>query len=191
MSIITKPSLILVDCYCYQSSFLNRLVSFRASLTTSILLYHCGSPVPQLLLHRHSHPFSSRAPSTPKMAFKALLIMGTLSSVAFAMIPPCLPYLGPDFCPFTAAAANGPKWPAASVTYPTQMHQEDMLQDLIFPLIDKDRMIVDSKFISTGANSFLPNRYCKSSFGAAIKRWLGTRAYNKVYVKATLRNLGR
>lgn len=130
------------------------------------------------------------------MAFNALLFLGILSSMVFAMIPPCLPHLGPEFCPSTSAAtpaAAAPKWPAEPVTYPNQMHQEEVLRDRVFPRIDKKRMIVNTKLFTTRDNNFpqyFPNRHCKSKFGALVKQWLGYQAYGAVYVALILRSSG-
>lgn len=126
-----------------------------------------------------------------KMAFNALLVVAILLCMALAMIPPCLPHLGSEFCPSitaTAGAATVPKWPAESVTYPDQMHQESVLWDRVFPRIDKKRMIVNTKLFTIRDNNFpqyFPNRHCKSKFSALVKQWLGYQAYGAMYVVPT------
>lgn len=108
------------------------------------------------------------------MASNALLLLGTLASIVAAIIPPCLPQLGPEFCPSTAAAtmAAPPKWPTTPITYPDQMHHEQVLQDLVFPRINKTRIIDDTKFFTTNDSRLryhFKNRHCNSSYGAEVE----------------------
>lgn len=111
-------------------------------------------------------------PSAPKMAFNALLVVEILSSMAFAMISPCLQHMDPEFCPSTAATAGAaavPKWPAESVIYPSQMHQEVVLRDRIFPRIDKRRMIANTKLVATRDNNF-PQYFSQSPLQVQVWR---------------------
>ncbi|KAJ4403078.1 hypothetical protein N0V82_010708 [Gnomoniopsis sp. IMI 355080] len=84
------------------------------------------------------------------MASTPLLVFTVLAGMAASMIPPCLPELGLEFCPSTAATAPAiPEWPPASVAYPDQMHQEKVLQDLVFPRIVKERMYNNTEWMAT------------------------------------------
>ncbi|KAJ4390696.1 Leucine aminopeptidase 1 [Gnomoniopsis smithogilvyi] len=116
------------------------------------------------------------------MASNTLLALAILAGIAAAMIPPCLPQLGPEFCPSTAAAAAMSKWPAASVAYPKEMHQETVLRDLVFPRILKDRMYNETKGLTNQEKYYMtyPNRHCESRFGAKVKDWVGYDAFHSL-----------
>lgn len=93
------------------------------------------------------------------MARNALLF-ASLAALAAAWIPPCLPGLGPEFCPSTASH-NSYTVPHDPVVFP-DLTQQDVLPH-VFWRLNKTRMEADLRGLTDPKE--LPNRYCKSSFG--------------------------
>lgn len=130
------------------------------------------------------------------MALKALLLV--LAPLATALVPPCLPELGPQFCPGSAETAGLDIWDehniekrALSPTIYPVLTQEALLKEKIFPLLVcssphwcfrlvADRIVTNSQNktdLEEGIRLFTlprwkPNRYCKSKFGVIAKDWI-------------------
>lgn len=120
------------------------------------------------------------------MAFNALVVVGALTSLAAAMVPPCLSQLGPDFCPSTAAAeAPTPKWPTPLLAFPDQMDQEKLLRDLVFPRINKTRMLENVDYFTNDnprMQYHFHNRHCMSTSGKNAESMLTISSLSALYV---------
>lgn len=99
-------------------------------------------------------------PSYLKMAWNALLV-ASFAAFAAALLPPCLPGLGPEFCPSTIPhdtykASHEP------IRYPdlTQRASLDEPYDDVIRRLNKTRMEADLRAL-TDPQEF-PNRYCES-----------------------------
>lgn len=76
------------------------------------------------------------------MASKILLVLGALVSLGATILPPCLPHLGPEYCPDTATAyGEEPPFPLAQVAYPDKLYQEKAVREELFPLLNKTKML--------------------------------------------------
>lgn len=91
------------------------------------------------------------------MASKTLLLLSPLITMAAALVPPCLPDLGPQFCPSDSVLPT--PYNHVSVAYP-EPRQQDIL-DQVFTRLNKTRMENDLRMLTSAITQ--PNRYCNSS----------------------------
>lgn len=91
------------------------------------------------------------------MARSALLLV-PFAALTIALVPPCLPDLGPEFCPATVPddAQTASREPVA---YP-ELTQQDAITS-ISSMLDKTRMEAELRALTDPA--MLPSRYCNSS----------------------------
>lgn len=92
------------------------------------------------------------------MASKTLLPLSILVTMAAALVPPCLPDLGPRFCPSDTVLTI--PYDYVPVAYPEPGKQQDIL-DKAFARLNKTRMEHDLKILTSPI--FQPNRFCNSS----------------------------
>lgn len=107
------------------------------------------------------------------MAFKAVLFAGTLASFTAALVPPCLPELGAEFCPTSqfATVAEASKPPEISAVFPETLQHETELNRVVFPRLSANRM---KTFLDGFADASLyPNRHCQSKHGLEIAEEIG------------------
>lgn len=98
-------------------------------------------PLPPLAFNINikSHRTAALPNSTTTMTLKAILL--ALGPLATALVPPCLPELGPQFCPGTAEASliiQNDECTQDRMHSPTiypEMTQQSLLKDEIFPLL--------------------------------------------------------
>lgn len=114
-------------------------------LSATYLVRPVSTQAPPIHLQRlYSHnPFIANPPDTFTMAAKALLVLSVLVNLGAAFLPPCLPGLGPDYCPDTTTThyAPEPEVPLAKVAYPDQLYQEKFVQKELLPLLNKDYIL--------------------------------------------------
>lgn len=98
------------------------------------------------------------------MASKAVLL-ASLASLAVALLPPCLPGLGPQFCPATVSQDIEDNYAAnhEPVTYPSNVEPDGVIVDVLARL-DKTRLEADLRRLTNADD--LPNRHCMSIFGS-------------------------
>ncbi|PSR90644.1 hypothetical protein BD289DRAFT_211029 [Coniella lustricola] len=108
------------------------------------------------------------------MAFRVVFLAGLLASLTAALVPPCLPELGFEFCPtaeHASLASKGPRTPKISAVFPQTLVHEAELKADIFPRISTSRM--ESSLSRYADASLYPNRHCKSKFGAGLAETIG------------------
>lgn len=125
------------------------------------------------------------------MALKALLLI--LAPLATALVPPCLPEFGPQFCPGSPEADLSLRsWnrKLSPRVYPNLTHGS-LLKNEVFPLLvnsepsqslgsaAKIAMIISQNKTDLKAGVELytlprwkPNRYCRSKYGVIAKDWI-------------------
>lgn len=141
------------------------------------------------------------------MALKSLFLL--LAPLATALVPPCLPELGPQFCPDTAVATNVDILTERTpIAYPDLNH-EDLLKNDIFPLLvcsplhytDSSSIMLikpptssqNTTDLEEGLRMFTqpkwqPNRYCMSRFGIVAKNLIGEVVYRLIDAELRLPN---
>lgn len=93
------------------------------------------------------------------MAWNALFI-ASFAAFTAALLPPCLPGLGLEFCPSTVPHDTY-KVSHEPFRYPDLTQQDDVAK--VFERLNKTRMEVDLRALTDPKE--LPNRLCTSSFG--------------------------
>lgn len=92
-----------------------------------------------------------------------LILVSSLAAAAVALLPPCLPGLGAEFCPSTASAVSHDAYTSLHkpIRYPNLTQQNEL--EKIFSQLNKSRMEED--LVRLTNPNLLPNRYCYSSQG--------------------------
>lgn len=92
-----------------------------------------------------------------------LILVSSLAAAAVALLPPCLPGLGAEFCPSTASAISHDAYASLHkpIRYPNLTQQNEL--EKIFSRLNKSRMEED--LVRLTNPNLLPNRYCYSSQG--------------------------
>ncbi|ROW05545.1 hypothetical protein VSDG_00246 [Cytospora chrysosperma] len=118
------------------------------------------------------------------------LCLLTYAGLASALVVPCLPRLGPEFCPSSQILSNNndtfydaflKEHPAI---FPNSTTQNDILEKL-FPQLNKARMEKDLRELTDP--DLFKNRYCFSKFGPWTQHWILDKLHNdtapSVYVR--------
>lgn len=122
------------------------------------------------------------------MASNIILLFGAFITLTAALLAPCLPSLGPEFCPGTSAAASHqPKFPLKPVAFPARMYQEKVVRHQLFPSLNKTSMDKSLRLYAGNDSGpewwEHPNRHCWSEHGLDTGDTIDTDTMLLMYVE--------